>query len=289
MRRTSDNAFTLVELLVVIGIIAVLISILLPALGRVRAQAKGAYCASNQRQLAIAVFSYANDNKGFFPPATYFAPNPNNPAAFIQFGWHTPQALGKYMRNTSENPFYVNARTLYCPIVFDRASSAPNGTWAAEFGIGYNAATSIRENFLQLRYPTVAPTDGNYAAQEASLKTAMTKMKRLGRVKDSSQTLMFTDVSGGLSTEGGSRFIQLYNGAAATLNAPNTSSNGMYATDPAKDAVSYRHGKRANVAFFDGHVEPFTSTQIDDHNVGTHKGQGIDAAWKAGRLFVVAR
>ena len=61
------RAFTLVELLVVIGIIAVLISMLLPALNRAREQARAAKCLSNLRQLAMATMGYCNFNKGAFP------------------------------------------------------------------------------------------------------------------------------------------------------------------------------------------------------------------------------
>jgi prepilin-type N-terminal cleavage/methylation domain-containing protein len=90
------KAFTLVELLVVIGIIALLIAILLPALQKARMQAKRTQDLSNIRQVAIACVAYAAENKGDWPLGSKLGPNTG--------GWPLPTAGG-------DDLLYVNSYT----------------------------------------------------------------------------------------------------------------------------------------------------------------------------------
>ena len=84
---SPGNGFTLIELLVVVAIIALLISILLPSLGRARGQAQKVVCASRMRQMGMAVFLYATEYDQWLTPGSYFG-NQRKQWTQVDNGWN---------------------------------------------------------------------------------------------------------------------------------------------------------------------------------------------------------
>jgi prepilin-type N-terminal cleavage/methylation domain-containing protein/prepilin-type processing-associated H-X9-DG protein len=104
----KKNEFTLIELLVVIAIIAILASMLLPALNKARARAKIAKCQSNQKQLSTNLFMYANDFSDWGPSIYWGAPqtlNTYSVAGYLIPSKSTPEA--KYLVCPSANPAFT--------------------------------------------------------------------------------------------------------------------------------------------------------------------------------------
>jgi prepilin-type N-terminal cleavage/methylation domain-containing protein len=111
--RRSRRAFTLVELLVVIGIIALLVAFLMPALRRVRLAAERAACLSNISQIGKSLFIYVSDHKGYLPPATNTV-----------FNYGDPDATGTLIGAPNGGPSFLSAalgttsstaHSFYCP------------------------------------------------------------------------------------------------------------------------------------------------------------------------------
>jgi prepilin-type processing-associated H-X9-DG protein/prepilin-type N-terminal cleavage/methylation domain-containing protein len=107
MREKTRRAFTLVELLVVIGIIAALIAILMPALGKAREQANAIKCLSNTRNLGNALVLFTQDHKGYLPKAWFNDGPVGSPLAVPAWPYRAPRLgwdflLLRYLGNNKE-------------------------------------------------------------------------------------------------------------------------------------------------------------------------------------------
>lgn len=84
-RHGHNSGFTLIELLVVVAIISLLISIMMPSLGRARAQSKGVHCLTRLKDLANGMGSYENENSDLLPPCEW-NPDPGEHPELL-YGW----------------------------------------------------------------------------------------------------------------------------------------------------------------------------------------------------------
>jgi prepilin-type N-terminal cleavage/methylation domain-containing protein/prepilin-type processing-associated H-X9-DG protein len=113
---SSRRAFSLVELLVVVGVIGLLVALLMPALAKAWRQAYQVACTSNLRQLASAMLAYASANRGSYPDAAIASretaedwvhwQDPNNPTSTIT----------RNLRNSTILPYLGGFDVLKCPM-----------------------------------------------------------------------------------------------------------------------------------------------------------------------------
>jgi len=150
------HGFTLVELLVVLGIIAVLISLLLPALSSVREAERQTQCASQLRQIGHAVLLYAGDWRGVMPirkatggqwlkssPTPVIMANPVTTSSTYWGAIYLPYLASRSVVDSQNNPQLIldaANRFFYCPTSFRVANVAAGnlGThWPACYGLNY--------------------------------------------------------------------------------------------------------------------------------------------------------
>ncbi|MGA2496463.1 MAG: prepilin-type N-terminal cleavage/methylation domain-containing protein [Tepidisphaeraceae bacterium] len=222
------DAFTLVELLVVIGIIAILIALLLPVLSSVQRQARQIKCLASLRQYAQANHTYAVDFQSYYLPVKWgygqpgpgWPPLPANlqPPSIGEQSWPGNPAYMKILR-AGDLPWGCVPLGLICPDAILSISAPVAG--------GYPVATSYGYNCTTLDWYADAPR-------------YYTGFK-VGDIRNASQKLMFIDATDWVVTQSNSSAYPLY--------------GEQYGPPPLCNISAYRHNKGACVAFWDAHAE----------------------------------
>lgn len=232
--RPKRPAFTLVELLVVIGIIALLISILLPSLNKARRSARTLKCAASLRNWGLAQAQYASENKGWAVPDIQGPAKPTN----LRERWTANNAFRRALGvgdAPAGQPHRMPAGLLCPEAIRAHEAESKNGV-QPQFVYGYNI-TSFTV------YPQPKPAD-NGLLTFRGIKVA--------QVRNAAQKLMFADaVDFHVTRNRSDDYDQV---AGADELRQDTTDHHSY--------VAYRHDKKLNVLCWDGHVETLPRDQV---------------------------